>query len=261
VYRQTYGRSCTPSNMYASWIADRAGSYRASPPRLESSLYGLVNAILTSVFRPEEGYMVKPQPKLRSSLDNPRTSLESQRSGELAFSPLSDYSVDSWGRPAGSSVLVPDFIVASVSLGYDVPVLVVEVKTEWAGGGEDAEDQLRGYLQRATDQQGSLPVAGILCTNVTCLAFAPTLPQDPASVAHRGQRLEGAVIERFMRSLKIPPSVPRSPAATRGPPPVDPGSRGYKGSGPSSRSYEQAPRLTNEYVDALLDEGRREFGF
>jgi len=247
--------------MYAPWVVERARSYRLNPPRLESSLYGLVNAVLTTIFSADEGYMVKPQPKLRSPLESSRTSSDSQRSGDLAFSPGSEFSVDSWGRPVGDDVLVPDFVVARVGVGRDVPILVLEVKSNSSGSQVRAEAQLKGYLERVTDVEGSPGVAGILCTNVACLAFAPALPRDPVTVSHRDQRLEGAVMERFMQSLKILPSVPWSPAATRGPPPVDPGSRGYRGSGPSSRSYGQAPRLTNEYMDALSDEGRRGLGF
>ncbi|KAL6299996.1 hypothetical protein BKA93DRAFT_753046 [Sparassis latifolia] len=152
----------------ARWFINRLLSYHNLSPELEYKLYGPVNALLSSIFPPSRGYLVKPQAILRSHVPvvsstvlppgtggHPDAVRQSARIAALPgpvhghstqLSVDSRTSIDSYGdlttlrerrSPLPSPIQVPDFIVAKASdytgAQFDSIVVLLEVKTSELG--------------------------------------------------------------------------------------------------------------------------------
>jgi|ERR1700691_4585346 hypothetical protein len=105
-----------PANV-PQWLLARFNAIYKDPPHYEASYYGPVNALLTAYFPPVDGFLVKPQTRLRQPpAPGGRTSTDSQGQQVGTF--------DNDGNP--------DFLVSigSAQLHHDIPLLICELKKE-----------------------------------------------------------------------------------------------------------------------------------
>jgi hypothetical protein len=121
------------------WLLNRFQALYRNPPHYEASYYGPVNALLNVHFPAADGFLVKPQARLRQPPKlGGRTSIDSV--GQLVGT------FDDDGNP--------DFLVSygSAQLHQDVPLLIYEVKTEGMSF-EAAAAQLDRYITWGKDYQ------------------------------------------------------------------------------------------------------------
>lgn len=119
----------------------------ASPVHYESQYYGPFTAFFVKIFDPNERFLVKAQPRLRTAIQtaNQRASLDSN--GQTVATNADDS--------------VPDYVVArgTESLHADVPFLIIEVKNSHINHSDaavqvDHYDQWsRVYLEHAYAQR------------------------------------------------------------------------------------------------------------
>jgi hypothetical protein len=116
-----------------NWLLRRFNAVYHEPPHYESSYYGPINMLLTTYFPAMDGYLVKPQARLRQPP-----------------SPGARTSIDSTGQTVGtrSDDGNPDFLVSkgSPTLDADVPLLIYEVKRHDVGDAEAAH-QIDRYIE------------------------------------------------------------------------------------------------------------------
>jgi len=116
-----------------NWLLHRFKAVYHEPPHYESSYYGPINMLLTTYFPAVDGYLVKPQARLRQPP-----------------SPGARTSIDSTGQKVGtrSDDGNPDFLVSkgSPTLDADVPLLIYEVKRHDVGDAEAAH-QIDRYIE------------------------------------------------------------------------------------------------------------------
>ena len=121
------------------WLLTRFDAIYAAPPHYEASYYGPINALLTVHFPAADGFLVKPQARLRQPpKPGGRTSTDSQ--GQLVGT------FDDDGNP--------DFLVGigSPHLHCDIPRLIYEVKREGESVSAVAA-QMDSYISWAKEYQ------------------------------------------------------------------------------------------------------------
>ena len=132
------------------WVYDRlAATGGENKARYEASLYGPLNAFLTSYFGVDQNFMVKPQPKIRPEFIG--------NSEDVLFRPsLDSYHAEVLPRSFGgfeAQLRSPDFIVvkATASRDNDRLLLVVEIKPSDMFE-ENAVEQLSEYMGMLADK-------------------------------------------------------------------------------------------------------------
>jgi len=229
-------------------------------PRYESSWYGVWNAVLNEALPASENFEVKPQSKIRPDPTSVSSSLTPE--AEARTSSDSYGGMVAHGVGAELELQVPDFVVSMHGGERESLVLVVEVKPFLQAPAEHggAERQLRNYLERACSRLRMSTAVGLLGEG-----HCATLYRMRRSTLTMEQYYGPVPIDSMELYLQLralaPPPVPQPLVATWDPPQAGPSSWSYGRSGSSSQGYGQTSRLTNEYMDALLDEGRKEFGF
>jgi hypothetical protein len=121
------------------WLLARFNAIYTNPPHYEASYYGPVNSLLTVYFPAADGFMVKPQARLRQPpTPGGRTSIDSQGQKVGTF--------DDDGNP--------DFLVniGSAQLHHDIPLLIYELKKHGESFA-DAVAQIDRYVMWAKDYQ------------------------------------------------------------------------------------------------------------
>lgn len=130
------------------WVYKRLAKTGAGA-RYEASLYGPLNAFLTSYFPPHQTFMVKPQPKIRPHFEADANDPQSRPSLDSYHAAVLPRRFGGWEDPLKS----PDFIVVKPTSGpHDDRVLVVvEVKLKHVSE-EHAEEQLIDYMGLLLDK-------------------------------------------------------------------------------------------------------------
>jgi len=121
------------------WLLDRFKAIYTNAPHYEASYYGPMNSLLTVYFPAADGFMVKPQARLRQApTPGARTSIDSQGQRVGTF--------DTDGNP--------DFLVGigSAKLHCDIPLLIYELKKEGESFA-DVAPQMDEYITWAKDYQ------------------------------------------------------------------------------------------------------------
>jgi hypothetical protein len=146
------------------WLLGRFNEIRTHPPHYESSYYGPINMLLTTYFPARDGFIVKPQTRLR-----------------WGPGPQGRTSTDSYGQSVGISNedINPDFLVSigTPRADSDVPLLIVEVKREGEDFGEAALqidrycNWARRYQQNIAAWGGKADVAALLVMGSSCWVF------------------------------------------------------------------------------------------
>ncbi|KAL0950472.1 hypothetical protein HGRIS_010417 [Hohenbuehelia grisea] len=128
------------------WIVRRFERIEKNPPRYEASLRGPHNAILNSYFPPHRNFLIKTEPKLRTTASSAPSPPATGRT-----------SIDSNGREVEcrNDDDIPDFMVCSATddLHGDIPLLIWELKRNF---GPNANQILR-YHQWAFDVSEGRP--------------------------------------------------------------------------------------------------------
>lgn len=193
---------------FPPWLVGRFQTMFTNPPHFEASWYGPINAILNLFFPVTEGFLVKPQPRLRPPnldaipVDEPlenaddeheemisvsiNTSVDfSDLSADFSFDP-SAVSYDSHGDLVGfGGDYIPDFIaVNGTSSGNDdVPLCVVEVKRP-QDSMKTSQEQVSYYLERTAYKNPSPDLVALLIMGEKTFTF--TL--GPGTTVLRGRR-------------------------------------------------------------------------
>ena len=134
------------NDVIPAWLQERLLNLERRKVHYESSFVGPHNAFLHSHFPVKEGFLVKPEARLR-------TLTPANAAGRTSSD--SDRSYDSNGQPVATSRddIFPDFLVsiATGNLDGDTPILIWELKR--GDSGTKGEAQILGYAEWADDYQ------------------------------------------------------------------------------------------------------------
>jgi len=166
------------------------------------------NAVLSTAFPPVEGFVVKPQCKIRPEIDTGLALELLSETGRLSFD--SDGGLVAPRGGGRERVGIPDFVVASTSGYIDVPVLIVEVKRVETGL-RDSVVQLRDYMGAVANRGRLDYIRGLLIAGpeaqmyrLNALTMTSTLEQDWCPAA--GEAMYAAL--RRVAGSHQPPAPP-----------------------------------------------------
>jgi len=182
---------------YPAWVETKASYLATNLPRYESSWYGLWNTVLGVAMPPHEGFMVKPQSKVRPGLDVSEVLELLAEGGRLSFD--SDGGTVASRGGGRESVGVPDFIVSLTNGVADRPVLIVEVKRSGQGL-EAAERQLLRYMEAAAARQSSA-FRGLLIAGPRARLYSIPLEPGRPRVDQEWCLMTGHVMYEALRGI------------------------------------------------------------
>ena len=175
------------------WLLARFDAIYKEPAHYEASYYGPINMLLTCYFSAADGFMVKPQARLR----DPPT-------------PGARTSIDSFGQDVGTHATDgnPDFLVStgSAQLHSDVPLLIWEVKKPEVSD-EDAAKQVDRYIEWAKRYQRNLApemkavIWAMLVFGSKCRVFRLD-PHSEFVYFHDGEQTTGDNVRQLLQSIR-----------------------------------------------------------